>query len=443
VTAIEPHDHRSFDVVGSGAAGLITTAVGADCGRQGDPASQQAPSTLPAWLIVVMVAAIGLNLRASLGSIPPLLEEISGDLDLSGAMQGLLTSVAVVFMGFFAPLGQRIAARFGAEVTTAMLLALLSIGGLMRLGASSTAVLLTSAGVAGAAMGGASALMPGLIAHHLPRIRGLTTGIYSTGLALGVAVAAWVAVPSSAWLGGWRPALAIWGFFAAATAAAWTALLPRLRNSAGAMSAQLDVAGVSHRLPWRSPTARWVTAFTTSQMIIGIGGLAWIAPLYVDLGLPTQSAANLFVVFQVVQLVAMMSLATITDYTRDRRPLLALVLMATCLGVGGLVVAPLALAVPAVTLFGLGAGGGLTLALILIVDSTSSQPDAARLGAMTFFVAFLAGALGPFVLGLLRDLTGGFTAGCAVLLTVGLVTLCAVPVFRPDRKLEDSATSNR
>lgn len=381
-----------------------------------------------------MIALIGLNLRASLGSIPPLLDDITDDLALNATEQGLLTSVAVVFMGLCAPLGQRLAARISAEKATAVCLALLSLGGLMRIGAGHSILLLLAVAVAGAGMGGCSALMPGLIGHHLPRIRGMTMGIYSTGLALGVALAAGIAVPTEHWLGGWRPALALWGIAAAVTALMWSVLVPRLRGTTPTDSSA--AVAVDHRLPWRSPTARWVTVFSTSQMVIGFSGLAWITPLYVDLGVATQKAANLFVLFQVVQLLTMLTLPAITDFTRDRRPLLALTLICTILGITGLLISPLTLAIPSLALFGLGVGGGSTLGLVLIVDTTRTRSDAARLAAMVLLVAFLAGALGPFVLGLLRDLTGGFFAGYAMMLGVALLMLAAVPVYRPDRTIE-------
>src|SRR6476469_3915879 len=55
-------------------------------------------------------------------------------------------------------------------------------------------------------------------------------------------------------------------------------------------------------------------------MIVGFSGLAWITPYYASLGMPVADAARLFAYFQIVQLVAMLSLPTITDFTRDRRP---------------------------------------------------------------------------------------------------------------------------
>ncbi|QIG44643.1 MFS transporter [Nocardioides anomalus] len=393
--------------------------------------------TFPAWLVVVLIAAIGLNLRASLGSIPPLLTDMNEDLHLSNTAAGFLTSLAVVFMGISAPIGQRLGARLGAELATGLAMLLLAAAGLARLLPLGAGLLFVSVAVAGLAMGGASALMPSLVGHHLPHIRGLAMGIYSAGLAMGVAIAAGTVVPLEHLLGGWRPALASWGAIAAAAAAVWLLAVPRLRRSTAGRPVEALV--VDHRMPWRSRTAWWVTLFTTNQMVVGFSGLAWVTPLYVSLGMTNQEAANRFVIFQVVQLATMLTLPPLTDYTRDRRPLLAFVLVSTSVGITMLLLDPVGLSVPAMLFFGAGVGGGSTLGLLLIVDSTRSQPDAARLGAMVFLVAFIAGAAGPVVLGLLRDLTGGFTAGYAVMLGLSVAMLALTVVYRPGRTIEDVA----
>jgi CP family cyanate transporter-like MFS transporter len=382
-----------------------------------------------------MVTLIGLNLRAALGSVPPLLPHITGDLHLSGTSQGLLTSVVIAFMGLSAPLGQRLGARLGAERATFVTLLVLAAGSLLRLAATSEAIFLVSSAVVGIGMGGSSALIPSLIGQHVPRIRGLTMGLYSTGLALGVALAAWMALPTEQWLSGWRPALALWGVFSALTALLWLTLVPRLRGRVGAQPAAPATA--NHRLPWRSPTAWWVTWFMTANMIIGFSGLAWIAPFYVQHGVPDQQAALYFVVFQVVQLVAMLTLPAVTDFTRDRRLMLGACVAASGLGIVFLLTAPLTLAIPAMCMFGLGVGGASTLALVLLVDTTQSQADAARLSGMVMLVAFLAGASGPALLGLLHDLTGNFVAGYATVLVLVVLTLLSVPVLRPGRTIDD------
>lgn len=395
-----------------------------------------ARSGLPAWWIVALVAVVGLNLRASLGSIPPLLDEINRDLHLNNTAAGLLTSVAVVFMGLCAPLGQRFGARVGPELAIGLMMQLLAVAGLARLLPwGGHWVLFATAAVAGAAMGGISSLMPSLIAYRVPRISGLTVGIYSTGLASGVAVAAAVAVPWEHWLGGWRASLAAWGAIAALTGAVWLAAARKMRGPLPAPV--LEPVPVDHRLPWRSATAWWVTLYTTGNMIVGFSGLAWVTPLYASLGKSAHEAAAMLVLFQLVQLAAMLTLPAITDYTTDRRLMLTLVTVATAVGILLIVIDPIRWAIPAVTFFGIGVGGGSTLGLVLVVDSTDTQADAARLGAMMLLVAFLAGALGPFVMGLLRDLSGGFTLGYSVMLGLTLLMLVVVAANRPGRSIRD------
>lgn len=387
---------------------------------------------LPTWLLLLTVTVIGLNLRASMGTIPPLLGRIGDDLRLPATAQALLTSVPVVFIGLSAPAARRLAARMGAEGAAAVLLGVLSLSCLMRFPAVSVGVLLVSAALAGVGMGGVSVLVPGLIAHHLPRLPGLATGLYSTAMAGGVALAAWTAGPLAELLGGWRPALGAWGVAAALTALAWLALLPRLSRTPAA-----EVAPQTRRRsPWKSATARWITLYTVLQTVVGFSGLAWIAPSYVERGLSAQDGAGLFSLFQLVQLVAMITLPPLTDHTRDRRPLLTVSLVCVALGLAGMVAAPAALAIPAVALFGLGIGGSFSLGLVLIIDAAADRNEATQLSAMVTLVGYIGGASGPLLLGLLHDLTGGFDAGYATLLVISLVILCIVPVFRPGRGLD-------
>src|SRR4030095_467926 len=112
--------------------------------------------------------------------------------------------------------------------------------------------------------------------------------------------------------------------------------------------------------------------FSSVQMVVGFSGLAWITPYYASLGIPAADAARLFAYFQVIQLAAMITLPTITDFTRDRRPLLAGTVGATVGGVLMRVLAPMPLALLSIGLFGFGVGGGSALVLVLVSDYTST-----------------------------------------------------------------------
>jgi MFS transporter, CP family, cyanate transporter len=387
--------------------------------------------SVPAWVFVLMVAAIGLNLRASLGALPPLLDHVRADFRLSSTEAGLLTSLPVLCMGLGAPLGQRLGMRAGPELTTGLALLVLSAAGLLRLLPLGPEMLFASSALAGGAMGSASALMPALIGHHIADLRGLVTGIYSAGLAAGVGIAAGTAVPLEHSLGGWRPALATGGAAAAVTGVGWLCLCRRLRGVRGCRE---DAgAAAAGGMPWRSRTAWWVTIFSASQMLVGISGLAWISPYYLTLGMSAQEAARQLVVFQAVQLVTMIALPAIADHVRDRRPLLLFAVVCSSAGLAALALDPLGLAIPCMLLFGAGVGGGSTLGLVLIVDTARGQAEGARLSAMVLLISFLSASVGPLLLGALLDATGGFGAGFAVLLTVSLIVLPCISVYRPGR----------
>ncbi len=394
-----------------------------------DPEPARDGKASRAWAMAALVTLFGLNLRATLGSIPPLLGHIAADLGLGSSALGLLLSTCVLAMGAFAPTGHLLAARVGTERALTLLLATLGVSEVVRVAAYHPVVLYASVALAGATMGAASTLMPGFIAHHVPRGRGLTMGIYSTGLALGVALAAGTAVPLERLLGGWRPALAAVGVLSLATAVvSWVVEKPLLRTMP-------EQVGGPHRardpLPWHSPPARWLTLLNALAMAIGFSGLAWVAPYYVDLGMSVQDAAGMVVLYQVVQLVAMLALPGITDVTSDRRPLVGGMLLATLVGTGLLGLAPMVQPLLAVGLFGLGAGGIATLLLVLSVDLTDSRPAASALNAMTMLVGYGVGAAGPFLLGAARDVTGSLGPGYLVVSGLVVVGLLIVPVFRP------------
>jgi CP family cyanate transporter-like MFS transporter len=98
-------------------------------------------------VLIITGGLIGITLRASMGSVPPLLDDIAADLHLSSAAQGMLTSVTVLFVGLSAPLGQRLGARMGSERTMAVVLTVLTAGFVLRLGAGELWVFLLSSAV--------------------------------------------------------------------------------------------------------------------------------------------------------------------------------------------------------------------------------------------------------------------------------------------------------
>jgi MFS transporter, CP family, cyanate transporter len=88
-------------------------------------------------------------------------------------------------------------------------------------------------------------------------------------------------------------------------------------------------------------------------------------------------------------------------------------------------------------LFGLGIGGGFAVGLVLLVDVTRSRAEAARLSAMVFLLSYTFATLGPVLVGVLRDVTGGYALGFWCLTVAGFGLVAVVPFLRPSLDLLD------
>jgi CP family cyanate transporter-like MFS transporter len=74
----------------------------------------------------------GLNLRIAVASVPPVIDELRDDLDLSSAAAGLLTSAPILCFGLLAPVAPLLARRLGAERVLLYALLPLAAGVLIR-----------------------------------------------------------------------------------------------------------------------------------------------------------------------------------------------------------------------------------------------------------------------------------------------------------------------
>ena len=101
------------------------------------------------------------------------------------------------------------------------------------------------------------------------------------------------------------------------------------------------------------------------------------------------------------------------------------------LGALGLLVAESAPRRSGWSVLGIGQGGALGLALMLPVLRGGDPATVASLTAMTLCVGYLAAALGPWVAGVLHDLSGGWTATLAFILAISVAQLLpGVPAAR-------------
>jgi len=380
---------------------------------------------LSTWVALLLVIAIGVNIRAVFGATPPLIPVISGDLGMSATVASLVTALSVLAMAAGAPLGHALSTLIGADAAMLWLLGFLSVCELSRLWIGSTTPLVVTAALIGVALGAISTLSPAFISHHLPRLRGLATGVYSTAMALGVGLAAGTAQSITDRFD-WRVTLALWG------ASAFLLMLALLLVSLRGLGLPRST-GQRERvsLPLREGRAWFVTAVYAVPMFLGFGVIAWLPSLFMDHGIGAGRAALYLVCFQTIQLFSILSLAPLTDRIPERRGVFAVAMVTSTVGILMLTLQPHDWALPGALLAGFGIGGASTLALVKVQDEATSAQDATRLSSMCMLFSFTAGGIAPFLMGALKDLTGTLVPGFGLCFAVSALSLLLLIRMHP------------
>ncbi|MGW1072353.1 CynX/NimT family MFS transporter [Streptomyces sp. NPDC002537] len=382
-------------------------------------------------LVLLGIVLASLNMRAALAGVSPLVGEIGDHFHLAATASSLVTTIPLVFMGLGSIVAPKLARRWGTEAVLCGALALLCGGILLRV-APPVVALFAGCALVGTAIALLNVLMPGLIKRDFPERAAGMTALYSTAMILGATVSAATAVPLEDALGGWRGSLASWAVLAAVAAAVWLPQVVITRRAAqeataGGRSAPAAAGPAAADAPklTRTPLAWQITLFMGSQSLVAYVVIAWLPTIFTDHGMSKAQAGLVFAFSTLVQAVGSFVVPMLAGRMRSQRPLVVGVVALMTAGVAGLLVAPVGGAWLWATLYGIGQGGTLGLALTMMVLRTRDAHTAARLSGMAQTWGYLLAAVGPFALGAVHQLTGGWTVPIVVLLVVcaGLMTL--------------------
>lgn len=380
-------------------------------------------------LLAAVLLLAAFNLRAAIASVPPLLDRIEADLGLSAAAAGVLTALPLICMGAFAPVAQRLGTRYGRESTMAGALAVLTAGTAVRYGSGHLAALYGGTLLIGVGIAVTQTVLPGVVKEHFAAHGGVMTGLYSTLMALGATIGAAIAVPVTSALGSWERSLAVWALPALLATLCWLPATARLRRAPTTAD-----AGAPTRLPWRSGIAWLVSLYIAAQSIVFYSELSWLAPLYQQHGWSASRAGLALALFNLLGIIGSLSAPSLASRMDDRRPMFAVAVGCNVVALPGLALAAVHLPWLWVTLAGIGQGGAFALGLLLLVDHAHDPAASARLSAMAFLVCYCLAAVGPVLVGGLRDLTGGYTAAFLLVAGVAVVELVLAMTFTPERR---------
>jgi CP family cyanate transporter-like MFS transporter len=405
---------------------------------------------LSAGVAGAALVIVALAFRPQLAAIGPLVPSIRDDLGVTHAMAGLLTTIPVLCMGLFAPIGPRIAHRLGIRGGVLASVALIALFGVLRaLAPGAEAILLLTFGV-GLGIGTAGPLMTMFVRSRLPGLLVHGTAAYSTGIVMGAAIAAAVAVPLADAFGGWRWSLAILSLAALGSLGAWAVLTrPRLPRRPGRMvpvaeDAADDAArgaaggpavgaaggaaeGTAPRrrhvgLPWRDGLAWALGLAFGMQSWLYYGTVAWLVSVYVERGWSQSDAGLLLSAFNVAILGATVAAPFLIGRLPTRRAQLAVSAGASTTGLLGVALG-LEPAVLWAIVAGIGLGTYFTLINTVPADTSPLPAEVGATAAFMLLIGYSLAAAAPFVLGWVRDGTGEFAASLWILVAVALLLI--------------------
>ncbi len=374
-----------------------------DCEIDDDAVQAETVWTAHPWVLLAGLMLIGINLRPALSSLAPVLSDVRSTTGLSAAAAGLLTTAPVLGLGVFAPLAPRLANRFDSERVIFVSLLLLAAGIVLR-SLFTIPGLFAGTILAGASIGVAGVLLPGIIKRDFPERPATMTGLYTMALCLGAAVAAGTTVPLRDALGGdWKPALAFWAIPAVIAVLVW---LPQLRTRHHhSKRTQYEVRGLwTDRLAWQ------VTAYMGLQSSLAYCVFGWLPSILQDRGLSARDAGFMFSVSVMMQLVTALLAPALATRGKDQRVVTTVMLALTLVGLLGSIYLPLETIWIWMVLLGLGLGGLFSIALTLLVLRSPDAHVAAHLSGMAQTVGYTFAALGPLALGVLHEWRGDWSA---------------------------------
>lgn len=372
--------------------------------------------------LLLFILFIALNLRGPVTGLPPLLESISHDLQLSSTQSGLLTSIPLLAFAVFAPVASWLTRYFHIERLLASGVGLIAFGMAIR-SVGNISVLYLGAIFIGAGIAIGNVLLPSLLKREYPQHIVQLTALYVLMMSIGGFVMSSVAVPLSQWLergsvalpmSGWAFALACQAMMILFPLVIWFTgkFTPHTQPPRNAVEPNVNV--------WRSRTAWQVAGFLAVNSLFNYIVIAWIPSILIAFGYSDTTAGLYQGYMQLAGALPSLILTPFINRLGSHRRLCLIATSLTWLSILGLLFLPSWSGVWAI-LFGFGICMGFIMGLSFVALRTTSTRQAAALSGMAQLIGYTLAALGPVMIGALHDWQHSWTGALLALLVIGFL----------------------
>jgi CP family cyanate transporter-like MFS transporter len=383
------------------------------------------------FLAITTIALLAINLRTAVSSISPVVTYIQQDISLPIVTIGLLGIAAPLSFALASSLSYRPARRLGVEKTLMLTVLMIILGHLLRAFAWDSTALFFGSLLSLLGMGIGNVLLPVMVRKYFPNRVGLVSSFYLTLTALSATMASFVAVPISE-VAGWRFSLGQWAILAFFTIAPLSFLLG---NSKPEIKAE-KVAG--DKAIWRSPTAVSIAFMQSVTAIIGYVSFAWLPLLLVEhQGVSVIEGGLLLSLFALIGLpISLIMPILSTRYPKSQSLIVWFSFIAGVTGTLGFLFGDVSLTWLWVIAFGFGPTM-FPLALTLFNLRSRERSTVLAVSAFGQGVSYTTAALAVFLVGVLREVTGGWDAALWLLFASCLIAIPVALQIRKGQMIDD------
>jgi CP family cyanate transporter-like MFS transporter len=417
-------------------------------------------SSRPLWagrtLALLGIVLVAANLRAAVTALSPIYGDVTHDLGFGATGIGLLGALPQVCFAVFGLAAPMFTRRASLEAVTVTALVAIVIGDVLRSVSSSFGMLVGASVLTFAGMAVGNVLLPPLVKRYFPDRVGFMTSLYATVLSVSTLVPPLLAVPVAD-SAGWRWSVGMWAALGVLAALPWLKILissgpiTSVPITSAPITSELGRSGEPRRTDggvqehpqtrlapiWRAPLA-WAMGVTFAVSSLNAYAMfGWLPQMLHDIaGTDPAQGGVLLSLYSAMGLPAGLLVPVLATRMRRVGVLVYVGVAFFFIGDLGLLLWP----ANATWLWVAFAGLGpllFPLCLVLINLRTRTHEGSVALSGFTQGLGYVLGALGPLLVGVLHDATGGWLWPMLFLLATAVAGIFSGAVVSRPVMLED------
>ncbi|QTN12713.1 MFS transporter [Mammaliicoccus vitulinus] len=384
---------------------------------------------------MIFVAA---TLRAPLTSVGPVIELIKSDLEISNTLAGLLTTIPLIIFGFVSPIVSKIVTKLTMSSTILYALLILLVGLLLRV-SGDIGLFIVGTILLGIAIAFGNVCLPSYVKWRFPLQIGLFTGVYSATMNFTAGLGGGLSYPLSEITPlGFRLSLSFWVVLTILAIVFWW---PQVKSGKqqelqATKAMQAKVQGPKVRMA--TSKLAWVVALTMAmQSMVFYTVIAWMPTILVDKGMSPTAAGFLLMLNQFSQVPMTFIFPIIASKMQNQKLLVTIVSMLFVLGFSLLFSQSYIVLVIGIIIAGFGMGAGFSLCMTFFSIRARTNAGSMSLSGFGQSIGYFIAAIGPFLIGFLHDLLGGWDVGIISLIVISVLFYIFALQAASDKYVED------